>query len=88
MDGEVEVGRCRLLHLEWMSTALLLYSTGRYVQCLGLGHDGRRYEKKQTKKMYTYVCLGQFAVRQKLKEHGKPTILKLKIFLITPIKYN
>ena len=27
----VGVGRCELLHLEWISNEILLYSTGNYV---------------------------------------------------------
>ena len=42
MNGDFEVGRCKLLHLEWMwiSNQVLLYSTGNYVQSLGVDHDG------------------------------------------------
>ena len=28
MDGESGVKRCKLLHLEWISNGILLYSTG------------------------------------------------------------
>ena len=35
------VGRCKLLHLEWMSNEVLLYSTGNYTQSLGIEHDVR-----------------------------------------------
>ena len=28
MDGEFGVSRCKLLHLEWISNRVLLYSTG------------------------------------------------------------
>ena len=31
----------KLLHLEWISNGVLLYSTRNYVQSLGLEHDGR-----------------------------------------------
>ena len=41
MDGEFEVCRCKLLHLEWISNEVLLYSTGNYSQFLGIEHDGR-----------------------------------------------
>ena len=42
MGKEFGVGRCKLLlHLEWISNEVLLYSTGNYVQSLGLDHDGR-----------------------------------------------
>ena len=41
MDWEVGVSRCKLLHLEWISNEVLLYSTGNYIQSLGIEHDGR-----------------------------------------------
>jgi len=41
MDGEFEAGRCKLLHLEWISNEVLLYSTQNYIQSLGIDH-GRR----------------------------------------------
>ena len=30
MDWESGVNRCKLLHLEWISNEILLYSTGNY----------------------------------------------------------
>ena len=41
MDVEFGVGRCKLSHLEWISNEVLLYSTGTYIQSLGIEHDGR-----------------------------------------------
>ena len=41
MDGEFGVDRCKLLHLEWISNGVLLYSTGNYIQSLELEHDER-----------------------------------------------
>ena len=41
MDWEFGVSKCKLLHLEWMSSEALMYSTGNYMQSLGIGHDGR-----------------------------------------------
>ena len=41
MDKEFGVGRCKLLHLEWINNEVLLHSTGNYVQSLGIEHDGR-----------------------------------------------
>ena len=38
MDGELEVARCKLLRLGWISNEVLLYSTGNYVQSLGIDH--------------------------------------------------
>ena len=38
MDWVFGVGRCKLLHLEGMRNEVLLYSTGDYIQSLGLEH--------------------------------------------------
>ena len=46
MDGEFGVSRCKLLHLEWISNEVLLYSTGSHIQSLGIEYDGRQYEKR------------------------------------------
>ena len=35
------VGRCKVLHLEWISNKVLLYSTGNYVQSLEIDHNGK-----------------------------------------------
>ena len=45
-DWEFGVSRYKLLHLEWMGIAVLLHSTGNYIQSLGIDHDGKYYEKK------------------------------------------
>ena len=31
MDWEFGVSKCKLLHLEWISNEILLYSTGNYI---------------------------------------------------------
>ena len=41
MDWEFGVGRCKLLHLEWTSNEVLLYSTGKCIQFLEIEHYGR-----------------------------------------------
>ena len=41
MDWEFGVSRCKLLHLEWISNEVLLYSTGNYIQSLRIDHNGR-----------------------------------------------
>ena len=46
MDWESEVGRCKLLHLEWINNKVLLYSTGNYIQSPGIKHNGKKYLKK------------------------------------------
>ena len=46
MDGEFGVGRCKLLHLEWINTKVLLYSTGSYSQYPEINHNGKEYKKR------------------------------------------
>ena len=41
MDRELRVGKCKLLHLEWISNGVLHCSIGNYIQSLVLEHDGR-----------------------------------------------
>ena len=63
------------LHLEWIGNEVLLYSTGNYIQSLGIECDGKYYEKKEC--IYMYMCmLGHYAVQQKLTEHCKSTMIK------------
>ena len=50
MDWELEVNRCRLLPLEWISNEILLCSTGKYVQSLMMEPDNVR-------KKYIHVCV-------------------------------
>ena len=45
MDGEFGVSRCKLLHLEWMGSKVLLYGTGNSIQSIGMARDGRQDEK-------------------------------------------
>ena len=52
MDWEFGVSRCKLLYLEWISHEVLLYSTGNYIQSLGLDHDG-----KECNKTNVYTCM-------------------------------
>ena len=40
-DGKFGVGKCKLLHLEWISNEIQLYHTGNDIQSLGIEHDGR-----------------------------------------------
>ena len=56
LDRKAGIIRCikhiKLLRLEWVSNEVLLYSTGNYVQSLGVEYDGRYYEKKNV-----YICM-------------------------------
>ena len=40
MDWDFGVSRCKLLHLEWISNEILLYSTGNYIWSLVTEHNG------------------------------------------------
>ena len=44
------VGRCKLLHLEWINK-VLLYSTGTYIQHPVINHNGKEYKKT------VYMCI-------------------------------
>ena len=57
MDGKFGVGRCKLLHVEWISDEALLYSTGNHIQSLEIEHESMR------KRMYIYVWLGHYSVQ-------------------------
>ena len=41
MDWEFGVRRCKVLHFEWISGEVLLYSTGNHIWSLGIDHEGR-----------------------------------------------
>ena len=41
IDRDFGVDRCKQLHLEWINNEVILYSTGNYIQPLGIGHDRR-----------------------------------------------
>ena len=52
MEWEVEVSRCKLLHIEWINNKVLLYSTGNYIQYPMINHNGKEYFKKNV-----YICI-------------------------------
>ena len=54
MDLEFGVGRCKLLHLEWISQEVLLYSEGNSIQSLGIDYDGKQYKKGN---VYLYIYI-------------------------------
>ena len=46
MDWEFGVDRCKLLHLEWINSKVLLYGTGNNIQSPGINHIGKEYQKR------------------------------------------
>ena len=54
MDREFAVGRCKLLHLEWINNKVLLYSTGNYIQSPGINHNRKEHEKECMCVMYRH----------------------------------
>ena len=59
IDWEFGVSRRKLLHLEWINNKTLLYSTGNYIQSLGINHNGKGYKKECvcTNDMYIKLSL-------------------------------
>ena len=51
MYWEFGVSRCKLLHIEWLDNKVLTYSTGNYIQCTRINHNGKDY-KKECRYMY------------------------------------
>ena len=45
MYWEFEVGRRKLLHLEWINNKVLLYTTGDYIQSPGINHNGKQKKR-------------------------------------------
>ena len=41
VNWKFQVSRYKVLHLEWISNEVLLYSRGNSIQSLGIDHDGR-----------------------------------------------
>ena len=46
MDWEFGISRRKLLHLQWLNSKVLLYSTGNYIQYPVINHNGKEYEKE------------------------------------------
>ena len=59
VDGEFGVGRYKLLHLEWISSEVLLYSIGNYIKSLVM-EDSMR--KRMCIYLYLSIYLGHNAV--------------------------
>ena len=66
-DGEFGLGRCKLLHLEWVSNKVGLCSTGNYNQSLVIEHDEVIMRKIK------YIYMYKKSAQQKLAQHCKST---------------
>ena len=53
MNWEFGVGRCKLLHLEWINNKVLLYSTRSYIQSPVINHNGKEFFFNEC----TYMCI-------------------------------
>ena len=60
MDWEYGIGRCKLLHSEWINSKVLRYNTGNYIQYPMINHNGNEYLKKKscslTKQKKNSIC--------------------------------
>ena len=54
MDWIFGVSRCKLLHIEWISNKVLLYSIGNYIQYPMINNNGKEYNKKNVC-VYIYI---------------------------------
>ena len=43
VDWEFGNSRCKLLSVGWMTNKVPLYSTGNYIQCPVINHNGKEY---------------------------------------------
>ena len=68
MTWEFGLGRCELLHIDWINNKVLLYSTGNYIQYHVINHNRKEYE--------AYICNNRFGIYQKLIQHCKSCILQ------------
>ena len=50
IDWGSGISRCRLLRIGWINNKALLCSTGSYIQCPIMNHNGKEYEK-----VYGYI---------------------------------
>ena len=51
MDWEFGIGRCKLLHLEWINNKVLIHSTGNYMEYPVINHNGKNTKKN------VYMCV-------------------------------
>ena len=43
VDEEFGVGRCQLLHLEWINNKVLMYNTGNHIEYPVINHNGKEF---------------------------------------------
>ena len=55
IEGEFGISRCKVLHLEWITNKVLLYSTGKYV--LGQIMMGKILKVYIYIHIYIYICI-------------------------------
>ena len=50
------VGRCKLSHLEWINSKVLLYSKGNYILSLGINSFEKGYKKECNRYVTESLC--------------------------------
>ena len=48
---------CKLVYTEWINNKILLYSTGNYIQCLVVNHNGKNMKKNVCVCVCVCVCV-------------------------------
>ena len=46
MNWKFGISRCKLLHIEWINSKVLLYRIGNFIQSPGINYNGKEYEKE------------------------------------------
>ena len=46
MDGEFGISRGKLISIDWITSNILLYSTGSYIQHPMINHNGKEHKKE------------------------------------------
>ena len=59
MDWEFGMSRCKILHLEWISSETLLYSTRNYIQSVAMEQDEGWCEKKNVYITVSLCCTAE-----------------------------
>ena len=55
MDWEFGISGCKVLYTGWINNQV--YSTGNYIRCPVINHDGKEYEKEYIYIMYIYIYI-------------------------------
>ena len=73
-DFGVSRCRCKLLHIEWINSKVLLHGTGHYIQYPVINHNGKEHKKEY---IYIYEKCGKCQSLSKCVPQLCPTLFHL-----------